>query len=256
MIGYAHRLLRLEQVGAAEQGGRLTVAAVGADVVPVVVGLVKITLKCCQIVCGEPAHLRGRQVYPAAEIFERAVVDPGREIIVHITLDHVDVKRHIRVRGNDLVDVLAVRFQRRVYRVRGMVGIGQVFPTIDVERAILYRQVGVCLRQAQHRIVPDAVLRVVVGFFHRLCQRDLVAERSLHRILKRPVQPAGHSQRCDGVGRAVFVVVHVLRPQQCAPESGQQHQRGAAEHDRIVQIADMFVLIGSFHVRFLPNQIF
>ena len=221
-----------------------------------VVGLVKIALKRCQIVCREPAHLCGRQVHPAAEIFERAVVDPGREVIVRIALDHVDVKRHVRVRGNDLVDVLAARFQRRVHHVRGAVGIGQVFPAVDVERSILHRQVGVYLRQAQHRIVPDAVLRVVVGFFHRLCQRDLVAERSLHRILKRPIQPAGHGQRCDGVGRAVFVAVHVFRPQQCAPKSGQQHQCGAAEHGRIAQIPDMFVLIGSFHVRFLPNQIF
>ena len=111
-----------------------------------------------------------------------------------------------------------------------------------------------CLRQAQHRMVPDVVLRVIVGFFHRLRQRDLVTERSLHRVLKRPVQPAGHGQRRGGVGRAVFVEVHVFRPQQRVRETGQQRQRGAAEHDRVAQASDAFVFVGSFHVRFLPDQ--
>lgn len=187
MIGYAHRFQRLEQVGAAEQGGCLAVAAVGADVAPVMIGLVKVALIRLQLVHGEPAHLFCRQVHPAAEVFKRAVVFPGREVVVRVAIDHIEIKRHVRMRGDQCIEVFAVPRELRYHHVGTAVGVGQIFPAVDEKLVVLDRHVRIPVRQAHHGVVPDLVLRVIEGLFHRLRQRDLIAERSLHGVLKRTV---------------------------------------------------------------------
>ena len=91
------------------------------------------------------------------------------------------------------------------------------------------------------------------GYFLQTSNRHFFygGESSLHGVLKRTVEPAFRRQRGDGVGRAVFIVVDVLRAQQRAPEPGQQHGGSTAEHGRVAQVPGAFAFVGVFHVRFL-----
>ena len=215
------------------------------------IGLVEVAFICRQIVYGEFLHLRRRQVQLAAQVFKRTVVFSGRKVVVRVALDHVDVKRYVRMRGDQCIEIFAVPREPRCHHVGTAVGVGQIFPAVDEKLVVLDRHVRIPARQAHHGAVPDLVLRVIEGLFHRLRQRDLIAERGLHGILKRTVEPAFRRQRSDGVGRAVFVVVDILRAQQCTPEPGQQHGGSTAEHDRVAQVPGAFAFVGVFHVRFL-----